>query len=221
VFSACGAGNMHQMHIHEASVFMVLFDSNRKQVFGDYARFNDIVADLERRGSEDLTRQGMRRQDIRYRLELDMRYGNQRVETAVVTDLNRLASLGDVLKLIDQFHTSYGNRFGEGSQAPEAGVRINTIRVCSYVELETVRFTAIKPTGPDKAPPAPVGSRPCHYIGHEQPLATPIYDDGALEEGVRIAGPAIVITAATTYLVEPGWQYRAAGQGAVWFSEIK
>lgn len=218
VFSACGAGNMHQMHIHESSVFMVLFDSNRKQVFGDYARFNEIVAGLERRGSDDLTRQGMRQQDIRYRLELDMRYGNQRVETAVVTDINRLTCLGDVLRLIDQFHTSYGNRFGEGSQAPEAGVRINTIRVCSYVELETVRFRAIKPSGPDKAPPAPVGSRSCHYIGHEQPLATPIYGEEALAEGTRIAGPAIVITSATTYLVEPGWQYRAAGQGAVWFS---
>ena len=36
-----------------------------------------------------------------------------------------------------------------------------------------------------------------------------------------LEGPAIVITTATTYLVEPGWQYRAAGQGAVWFSQLK
>ena len=27
VFSAVGAGNMHQMHIHETSLFMVLYDS--------------------------------------------------------------------------------------------------------------------------------------------------------------------------------------------------
>lgn len=221
VFSACGAGNMHQMHIHEASVFMVLFDSNRKQVFSDYARFNDIVADLERRGREDLTRQGMRAEDIRYRLELDMRYGNQRVETAVVTELNRLGSLKEVLRLMEQFHSSYGNRFGEGSQAPEAGVRINTIRVCAYVELETVRFKAIKPSGPDKAPGAPIGTRQCHFIGFDAALPTPIYDEAALTDGTRIVGPAIVITSATTYLVEPGWQYRAAGQGAVWFSQIK
>jgi len=220
VFSACGAGNMHQMHIHESSVFMVLFDSNRKQMFSDYARFNEIVADLEKRGCEDLTRQGMRAEDIRYRLELDMRYGNQRVETAVVTDLNRLASLADVLKLMEQFHTRYGDRFGAGSQAPEAGVRINTIRVCAYVELETVRFAGIKPTGPDKAPGAPVGRRECHFVGIDGAVDTPIYDDSALAEGTRIEGPAIVVTPATTYLVEPGWQFRAAGQGAVWFNQL-
>lgn len=221
VFSACGAGNMHQMHIHEASVFMVLFDSNRKRVFSDYGRFNDIVEDLERRGREDLTRQGMAPEAIRYRLELDMRYGNQRVETAVATDINRVNSLRDVLHLMDQFHTSYGNRFGEGSQAQEAGVRINTIRVCAYVELETVRFTAIKPQGHDREPGEPVGRRQCHFVGFDAPLDTPIYDEGALAEGTRIEGPAIVITSATTYLVEPGWQYRAAGQGAVWFSQLK
>lgn len=220
VFSACGAGNMHQMHIHESSVFMVLFDSNRKQMFDDYARFNAIVADLESRGREDLMRQGMRGEDIRYRLELDMRYGNQRVETAVVTDLNRLSSLADVLKLMEQFHTRYGDRFGAGSQSPEAGVRINTIRVCAYVELETVRFTAIKPTGPDKAPGAPVAHRSCHFVGVDGAVETPIYGETALEEGTRIEGPAIVVTPATTYLVEPGWQYRAAGQGAVWFTQL-
>ena len=84
-----------------------------------------------------------------------------------------------------------------------------------------MRFKAIKPTGPDKKPSASIGTRQCHFIGYDEAVATPIYDEKALEEGVRIEGPAIVITTATTYLVEPGWQYRAAGQGAVWFSQLK
>ena len=37
---------------------------------------------------------------------------------------------------------------------------------------------------------------------------------------LTIPGPAIVATRATTYLVEPGWQYYAAAQGAVWFSRV-
>lgn len=218
VFSACGAGNINQSHIHEHSTYLVLFDSNRKAMFDDYQRFNDIVAELERRGREDLLRQGMNEKEFKYRLELDMRYGNQRAETTVVTELNRLESMHDVLALIGQFYRSYGERFGEGSQVPEAGIRVNTIRVCAYVELDRIRFRSIKPTGRNLPPPPAVATRTCHFVGHDAAIETPVYDDRALACGITIDGPAIVTTRATTYLVEPGWRYEAADQGAVWFT---
>ena len=220
VFSACGAGNLSQLHIHEMSTFTVLFDSMTKQLFTDFAKFNAMVEELERRGREDLLRQGMPVEKIGYRLELDMRYGNQRVQTTVVTDLTRLETLADVVKLINQFHTSYGDRFGEGSQAAEAGVRINTIRVCSYVEIDAVDFADIHP-GQKRVPaPAPVGSRKCHYVGHDGAIETAVYDAAALEHGVVIDGPAVITTSHTTYLVEPGWRFEAAAQGAAWFTRI-
>jgi N-methylhydantoinase A len=219
VFSACGAGNMNQLHIHEMSTWTTLFDANQRKFFTDYPRFNRIVKELERRGREDLVRQGFANDEIGYRLELDMRYGNQRVETAVVTDLNRVNSPEDVLKLIEQFHTRYGERFGKGSQTPEAGVRINTIRVCSFVEHPGIAFKGIKPNGHALSPPAPVSERVCHFVGHDQGIATPIFDEAALAPGTTIDGPAIVVTRATTYLVEPGWRYQAAAQNAVWFTQ--
>jgi N-methylhydantoinase A len=218
VFSAVGAGNMNQMHIHETSTWTVLFDPASKRFFSKYQDFNRHVEQLERRGREDLLRQGFAEGDIKYRLELDMRYGNQRVQTAVVTDLTRLQSQADVIKLINQFHTRYGERYGEGSQSPETGVRINTIRVCSYVEQTTVSFAGIQDDGRAGSSVEPVGERECHFPGHEGSLATRLYDERALAEGTRIEGPAIVTTRATTYLVEPGWRYYAAAQGAVWFT---
>ena len=216
-FSACGAGNMNQMHIHEMSTWTVLFDSGTKTFFNGYEAFNAGVEELERRGREDLLRQGMAPEEILYRLELDMRYGNQRVQTAVVTELNRLRSLTDVLKLMEQFHQSYGARFGEGSQSPETGVRINTIRVCSFVEQPKVAFAKLGVDGPGLPPPPPVATRDCYFVGHDAALPTPIYGAAALAEGTRLAGPAIVTARTTTYLVEPGWSFQAAAQGAVWF----
>lgn len=216
-FSACGAGNVDQMHIHELSTWTVLFDPNARCFFTDYDAFNRNVEELERRGREDLLRQSMDLEAIRYRLELDMRYGNQRVQTAVVSDRSRLRSQGDVLALIDQFHHRYGERFGEGSQSPEAGVRINTIRVCSYVEQPKVRFEPLQVASNPLPPPAPRGHRDCHFVGRDGALRTPCYGDEALAEGTRIEGPAIVTTRATTYLVEPGWAFHAAAQCGVWF----
>jgi N-methylhydantoinase A len=217
VFSACGAGNMNQMHIHEMSTYTILFDANTKTFFSRYQDFNKAVEELERRGREDLLRQGMTPDQIHYRLELDMRYGNQRVQTAVVTELTRLKSQADVLKLIDQFYRRYGDRFGEGSQSPEAGVRINTIRVCSFVEQTTVTFAGIKMDGRSPLPVESIGTRQCHFAGHDGPVETRLYDERALVEGSGIPGPALVTTRATTYLIEPGWKFHAAAQGAVWF----
>jgi N-methylhydantoinase A len=216
-FSACGAGNVNQMHIHEMSTWTVLFNPALKSFFTDYASFNESVEELERRGREDLLRQGMTPEQIKYRLELDMRYGNQRVQTAVVTDIARFSGQRDVLALMDQFHKSYGARFGEGSQSPETGVRINTIRVCSYVEQPMVEFAKLKISAEPKAAPAPASRRPVHFVGHDQPLDTLVYDDQARAIGTKIDGPAIVVTRATTYLVEPGWTFHAVAQGGVWF----
>jgi N-methylhydantoinase A len=218
VFSACGAGNMNQLHIHEMTAWAVLFDANQQRFFSDYERFNGIVAELERRGREDLLRQGFDAAQIGYRLELDMRYGNQRVETAVVTDLSRISGPGDVLKLIDQFHSRYGERFGAGSQTPEAGVRINTVRVCAFVQHSGIVFTGVKPGETWRAPPPPGAERRCHFVGHDKPVSTPVFGEDALVPGTRIEGPAIVVTRATTYLVEPGWRFDAAEQKAVWFT---
>jgi N-methylhydantoinase A len=218
VFSALGAGNVNQMHIHEMSTWTVLFDANLKNFFSDYEVFNKAVEELERRGRDDLLRQGFAPKDINYRLELDMRYGNQRVQTAVVTELSRVSSQADVLKLINQFHTSYGQRFGEGSQSPETGVRINTIRVCSFVQQTTVQFAGIEDDGRKGQSVEPLGTRLCHFVGHAKPVETRLYGESALAEGTRIEGPALVTTSATTYLVEPGWRYYAAAQGAVWFT---
>jgi len=218
VFSAVGAGNMDQMHIHETSTWTVLFDANAKSFFSDYQSFNERVAELERRGREDLLRQGFAAGDIRYRLELDMRYGNQRVQTAVVTEVARLRGQADVIKLIGQFHTRYGERFGQGSQSPETGVRINTLRVCSYVSQSTVSFAGIQEDARAGRRPEAVGTRACHFPEHDGVVQTRVFDERALEEGTRIEGPAVVTTRATTYLVEPGWRFYAAAQGAVWFA---
>lgn len=216
VFSALGAGNVNQMHIHELSTYTVVFHTGTATILSDYERLNQAVCQLEERGREDLLRQGMNADDIRFRLEFDMRYGNQRVETAVATGVTRFKSVHDIIDLIDKFHVTYGDRFGHGSQSPESGVRINTVRVSSYVELDKVDLSHVKPLE-ERITAKPVGERECHFVGHDEPIKTPVFDETALKAGTYIEGPAIVTTSATTYLVEPGWSYHATNREAVWF----
>ncbi len=217
VFSACGAGNMKQLHFHERGVHVTMYNPTTRSLYDDYAEFNAVVEELEARGREDLVRQGFQAEDVKHRLELDMRYGNQLLTQAVaLQDIDRMNGVGDVLAMIRIFGDVYSHRFGAASAAPEAGIRCNTVRVASYVDGDVVNFDSLE-TGGDRHEPAPASRRDVHFLDHPKAIDTPVYDQGALTEEHVIHGPAIVTTENTTFLVEPGWRLEPTRQGAVWF----
>ncbi|MCX7542054.1 hydantoinase/oxoprolinase family protein [Corynebacterium sp. P5848] len=215
VFSACGAGNMQQLHFHERGTHITMYNATTRALYDDYDAFNEIVEDLEARGREDLRRQGFDAEDVKYRLELDMRYGNQLLTQAVTLDINRMNGVGDVLQMIKTFGDVYSHRFGSNCAAPEAGIRVNTVRVASYVEGDTVNFESLTDGG-ERAVPEAVGERRVHFVDVEGAIDTPVYNQNALTADAVIPGPAIVTTENTTFLVEPGWHLEPTEQGAVW-----
>ncbi|MDN5937387.1 MAG: hydantoinase/oxoprolinase family protein [Salinisphaera sp.] len=222
IFSAVGAGNMSQLHIHEKTVLMQLYDSVTRSLLRDFDEFNQYVEALEIAGREDLLRQEMLADAIRHELELDMRYGNQLVQTTVQLPKMRVEKMADVIDIIHRFSDDYGARFGAGSEAPEAGIRIDTIRVSSYVEHETIKFNHIRTSAiGERYTPEPDNRRDCHYSGHDQPLETAVYQDTSLRSGAQVAGPAIIVSPATTYLVEPGWRVLVGEQGSVWYERAE
>jgi N-methylhydantoinase A len=214
IFSAVGAGIMNLVNIHEKSVFMNIYDSNTRSLFNDYDLFNEYVTELEEAGKEELLRQGIPAEAIRHRLELDMRYGNQLTQTSVISPANRLNNMSGVLELVEAFSVNYGERFGEGSQQPEAGIRINTIRVLSYVELDRVEFK--KPVEGSVTSPKPHSQRQCYFVDIEGPVMTNVYRTETITSGSVIEGPALVESPRTTYLIEPGWKLVIGEQNSAW-----
>src|SRR6202022_2684353 len=101
-------------------------------------------------------------------------------------------------------------------EAPEAGIRVQTVRVASFVDGDVVKFESLHDDG-KRTMPAPVGHRDAHPVALDTEVNTPIYDASALTHQHKIHGPAIVTTENTTYLVEPGWRLEPTPQGAVWF----
>lgn len=218
VFSACGAGNMKQLHFHERGVHMTMYNATNRGLYSEYDEFNSIVEELEAQGCEDLVRQGFSAENVRYRPEVDMRYGNQLLTQAVaLSDIRRMTGVGDVLHIIKTFGDVYSHRFGASSAAPEAGVRCNTVRVASYVDGDVVGFESLDRGSTLRTTPKPASTRKAYFIGITDPIDTPAYDQTALAPDLVIPGPAIVTTENTTFLVEPGWRLEPTAQGAVWF----
>jgi N-methylhydantoinase A len=217
IFSAVGAGNMDQLHIHERSVYLQIYDSVTRELLSEFDGFNAIVEQLEERGRLDLVRQGYAEDTIEHRLELDMRYGNQLAQTAVVVGQNRITRNRELLALIALFGRDYGLRFGEGSQAPEAGIRINTVRVASFVRAPKLAFSKVLPDPETLRPaPKPAERKLCHFIGRDEPTETGFYRLETLEPGHVVEGPSVVISESTTFLVEPGWRLSVGEYGAGW-----
>lgn len=212
VFAALGAGNMNQLHIHETSLYLMVYDSNTRSLLDNFQVFNDSVTDLAAKGRDDLLRQGVDPAEIKSRVELDMRYGNQLAQIGVESPFTELTSQRQVLELLDLFSNIYAHRYGKGSQAPEAGVRINVIRVVSYAERDKLE---LQPTQAEPRPaPSASAIRECYYVGTEGPLKTAVYNSSELEEGHVIEGPVLVETPRTTYLAEPGWQLTMGRTGS-------
>src|SRR5690606_12250926 len=153
----------------------------KRQVLDDFTRINETVALLEELGREDLLRQGVAPAAIRVRVEFDMRYGNQLAQTAVVSPINRVRSDQDVMTLLDLFSANYQKRYGVGSAAPEAGIRVNVIRVLSYVEHAAVMLERAAPRPAAMA--TPKSTRDCWYDGIEGPVSTRVYDVAEVPEG--------------------------------------
>lgn len=203
VFSALGAGQMRQMHVHEMSVYLWLYNATKGRLLSDFSGINAIIEELEELGRGDLMRQGFDEDSITFCLEMDMRYGNQLAETSVESPVRRLNSLEDMMLLIKMFSEDYGIRYGAGSQAPEAGIRINSIRVLASVP--TVAISLDQPVVKRKKRVSSDRSRPCFFVGHDAPLDTALYAADQLTPGSVIEGPAIIESPRTTSLVEPGW----------------
>jgi len=212
VFSALGAGNMDQLHIHEKSLYLMLYDATKRHVLDDYSVINATIEELEERGREDLIRQGVDLKNVKTRVELDMRYGNQLAQIGIASPINRVTTPHDIITLLDIFSENYAQRFGEGSQAPEAGVRINVIRVVAYVEHE--RLELERSTKKIDAKPVARTERECHFPELDKPRMTPVFDHHAVEDGMTVPGPALIETPRTTYLVEPGWTLTMGHMGS-------
>ena len=107
-----------------------------------------------------------------------MRYGNQRVEDGRSRGRSRrIENVRDVMALMRVFHERYGERYGEGSQATESGVRIDTVRVSTFVEIGKVDFRDIQPSCRSGTPRSRRASVHATSSDTTDAITTPTFDE--------------------------------------------
>jgi 5-oxoprolinase (ATP-hydrolysing) len=187
VLSAYGMGLADRLQIRQAAIEQPLAESLMAELEHRYRELADDA--IQALGSE-----APRDAEIRLRRRLRLRY--QGSDSAIAADYGTLA------QLLERFESLHRRQYGFTDPGRALVVQDLT------VEAVAVSRPPKEPACPDtSAPlPAPIDWASVHLQG--QAHRTPVYRRDELEPGHRLDGPALVVEANTTLVLEPGWQVR-------------
>ncbi|MBI4692468.1 MAG: hydantoinase/oxoprolinase family protein [Gammaproteobacteria bacterium] len=213
VFGAFGASTVPIRQVWEKSRAMKIFQWGSQAYSGDYASFNEIVAELKDLALRDLKLEGYGPDDIRFRLELEMRYGMQFNLTKVVSPRLEVGSAADYQEICERFTAQYSAIYTPEATFPQGGVNIECFYLTASVERPALTFTAREIAGPVPPANAKRPSRTAYWAALRAACETPVYVFEALEPGNMLDGPVLVEAKDTTFVVEPGWRFTLDAYG--------
>jgi N-methylhydantoinase A len=207
VFGAFGASTVKIQQVWEKSKTMKIFQWATQSYSEDLAGFNAVVSELKDMAIRDLRLEGYGEDQIRFRLELDMRYGMQYNLTKITSPHLVVQKPEDFKDICDRFTEQYSAIYTPEATFPMGGINLECFYLTAYVE---------------KAPPKPInhplqGKRPPEEAKRTPRLAywavangfleTPVFAFEALVPGNVIEGPALIEAVDTTYVLEPQWRF--------------
>ena len=164
--------------------------------FGDTLRpeLQRMLEQLEREGVAEMTAQGVAAGNITVLRHLHLKYKG--------TDLALVIPFGETRVAAEAFAAAHRARFGFDVPGGTLIVEAVSVEVIGATEAPG------RPSGSSVAAavsPPPVHAQREIWFG-DSPVTTPIYSRDDLLFGQAIEGPAIIIEASATTVVEPGWR---------------
>lgn len=213
VFGAFGASTVNIQQVWEKSKSMRIFQWSNQSCSEDTEAFNAIVRELKELAVRDLLLEGFSEQEIRFRLELDMRYGMQYNLTKITSPHLFVNGSEDFKTLCDCFTEQYSAIYSPEATFPQGGINVECFYLTAWVEKPGVAMAPLP--GKDDQPPAAARRQPrqAYWAALGGFRETPVFSFESLEAGNRIAGPAIIEARDTTYVVEPGWLFSLDAYG--------
>ena len=194
VLSAFGIGLADVRTVHECAI--------EQPVEPDLeARLDDALARLADAARADLQQQGVPSDAIHTVPRLQVRYAG--------SDTPLLIAAGDSAHIAAAFAEAHRQRYGFSS--PEKTLIVETAQVEGVGTSDT----------PESVPPATTDAvADDTTLAHARTVMdgqveadTPFHRRDALEPATQIAGPAVVVEANATTVVEPGWQAQTTSLG--------
>jgi N-methylhydantoinase A/acetone carboxylase beta subunit len=216
-FSAWGGACMDYAHRRHKSVSAMIpsgADDDAKRMFAK--TISQTWVELEDDLLAELMAEGFRRDQIKLRQIVYMRYYGQLEDTEVESPVARLESPADVDRLMACFEEVFGKMFTLAGRPTDPSYLSSEVSVVAQVD--TVKPRVIRYDLEDKKPPrqAIKDTRPIFRKGRWQKGT--IYEMDALRPGNEIRGLAVVEAPNTTLFVPDGWRMRIDEHKVYWLS---
>ncbi|GGC87086.1 hydantoinase/oxoprolinase family protein [Chelatococcus reniformis] len=150
---------------------------------------------LEIEGRERLKNEGVGDDRMVFQRKIDMRYLGQWRALSIPLS----APITSLDEAIASFHHEHGRE--HNYSRPGAPVEIYRVSVIATGLTPQASFAEFDLTD---APAVAVGSRSVRFDELPEAVETPVYDRGALQAGMKVAGPAVIDQLDSTILVPPG-----------------
>jgi len=207
VFGAFGASTVDTRQVWEKSRTMKIFQWATQTYAEDIESFNAVVAELKDLAVRDLELEGFDEKDIRFRLELDMRYGMQYNLTKVVSPHLLVRGPGDFQDICDGFTRQYSAIYSPEATFPQGGINVECFYLTASVERSQEEMRPEKVAGPEPPEGACREPRRAYWGKLGAFIETPVFAFDGLEPGNTIMGPALIEAADTTCVIEPDWRF--------------
>jgi N-methylhydantoinase A/acetophenone carboxylase len=216
VAGAFGTLTLDVLQIYERTHAAIVYSSaERDYVEEAIPGLNEAIAELVEEARRDMDEEGFSLADLTFKLEVLLRFGQQRHFLSIETPRLELAGKADLERLVDAFVADYGRAYGRGAVFLEAGVevfglRLNAIALRSKPEHANVHSSAAGAGDGRK------GSRSAYWGPAVGRVETPVHDRPSVAVDHLIEGPALIESVDTVCVVPPGWNYRIDERGVGW-----
>ena len=170
-------------------------------------RINDALATLEKNAKAMMAAEGIGADRQRFEFSLDVRHKGQINEVEITLPWTRLPNDYEA-ELRKSFVARYEQLYGRGSALPGAQLELVVCRLRAKALTPQPKLVRVKKTTGRVPRQAMRPKREIYWPDLGRRRATPVYDGERLANGNKIAGPAIVETADTTVVVQPGTRLR-------------
>ena len=168
----------------------------------DPAEIAETFDRMTREAEDALTSKGFSEDEITIEKFISMRYQRQVHEVVTPFESDAQVSQAAVETAIQRFETIYEDRYGEGSAFNREDIEMVEFRVRASGALQSPQLKSYELSSQD--PMDGLIERKEMYFEQTGKTTAGCYDFEKLEAGVRIDGPAVMLTPITSIVVNPG-----------------
>ncbi len=207
IFGAFGASTVNCQQVWEKSKTIKIFQWDTQSYSTDFNGFNEVINTLKDLAVRDLRLEGFEKDQIRFRLELDMRYGMQYNLTRIISPHLNVKTDQDFKEICDRFTEQYSQIYTPEATFPMGGINVECFFLTAFVETSESKMKQFELNGQEPGASARLSMRQACWDSRSGFQDTPVFAFPELQAGNVIIGPALIEARETTFVVEPGWKF--------------